>query len=119
MQRDPRGHQREAAAVAAGLLAYCTILERQSLSGERAISEGKRYRRWPANHGSSGDDNSGGCGSSRQRGLDDGGGLCGYGGGSSSQLAADGDFASIQDSRHVLRSGFLSQRDETPDNQQK
>ena len=33
---------REAAAVAAGLLAYCTVLERQSLSGERAASESKR-----------------------------------------------------------------------------
>ena len=30
---------REAAAVAAGLLAYCTVLERPSLIGERATSE--------------------------------------------------------------------------------
>ena len=41
-----------------------------------------------ANHGSSGDGNSGGCGSGRQRGLDDGGGLGGYGGGN--RLAAAG-----------------------------
>ena len=49
---------REAAAVAAGLLAYCTVLERPSLIGERATSE-----IMAANHGSSGDGNSGGCGS--------------------------------------------------------
>ena len=70
-----------------------------------------------ANHGSSGDGNSGGCGSGRQRGLNDGGGLGGYGGGSSSRLAADGDFASIRGFWHVLRSGFLTQRDETPGDQ--
>ena len=49
---------REAAAVAAGLLAYCTVLERPSLIGERATSE-----IMAASHGSSGDGNSGGCGS--------------------------------------------------------
>jgi len=53
---------REAAAVAAGLLAYCTVLERQSLSGERATSESKKLGEL-ANHGSSGDGSSSGCGS--------------------------------------------------------
>ena len=69
---------REAAAVAAGLLAYCTVLERQSLSGERATSESKKLgdageswqqRRWQQQRLRQ-----------RQHGLDSSGGLGGYGG---------------------------------------
>ena len=69
---------REAAAVAAGLLAYCTVLERQSLSGERATSESKKLgdageswqqRRWQQERLRQ-----------RQHGLDSSGGLGGYGG---------------------------------------
>ena len=53
------------------MLAYRPVLERQSLSGERATSESKKLGEL-ASHGSSGDDssssssindNSGGCGS--------------------------------------------------------